>query len=309
MLLYPKHTIKRNLDSLKKENSIYFPSIGENQFKIVNDYLTDIASPYRLVIVCDYRSPKLSFVLFDSTQANIVEETLPNNAIDFKMYDTKNSRDSLGTLLDELTQIELIEKISNQEQEDFIVNLRKFPINGLSILEKLKNITIQSNIWNVESYKDIYKSLIDSLSKISQNQFNPIHLTDNFAKTLKKSNYSDRTFTYGFTMQNGKKYQEKQFVEALAKPKSKQEKRTYELFDFDTAKLIDLVNRAIHENNEADGMFYQIYSDEDIEESIGPRFIFLNSKQYRWLKIKFPEIFETFDNEPENDIDERKEEK
>jgi hypothetical protein len=199
--------------------------------------------------------------------------------------------------------------MSNQEQEDFIVNLRKFPINGLSILEKLKNITIQSNIWNVESYKDIYKSLIDSLSKISQNQFNPIHLTDNFAKTLKKSNYSDRTFTYGFTMQNGKKYQEKQFVEALAKPKSKQEKLTYELFDFDTAKLIDLVNRAISENYVSDGMFYQIYSDEDIEESIGPRFIFLNSKQYRWLKIKFPEIFETFDNEPENDIDERKEEK
>lgn len=304
-----KNTIRRNLDSLKKENSTYFPSIGENQFKIVNDYLTDIASPYRLVIVCDYRSPKLSYVLFDSTQANIVEETLPNNAIDFTMYGTKNSRDSLGTLLDELTQIGLIEKMSNQQKEDFIVNLRKFSINGLSILENLNNITIQCNIWNVDSYKDIYKSLIDSLTKISRNQFNPTHLTDNFAKTLKKSNYSDRSFTYSFTMPNGKKYQEKQFLKALAKPKNKQEKLTYELFDFDAAKLIDLVNRAVNENNVADGMFYQIYSEEDIEESIGPRFIFLNSKQYRWLKIKFPEIFETFDNEPENDIDERKEEK
>lgn len=297
------------MDSLKQENSTYFPSIGENQFKIVNDYLTDFASPYRLVIVCDYRSPKLSFVLFDSTQANIVEETLPNNAIDFTMYGTKNSRDNLGALLDELTQIELIEKMSNQEKEDFIVNLRKFSINGLSILENLKNVTIQSNIWNIESYKDIYKLLIDSLSKISRNQFNPVHLTDNFVKTLKKNNYSDRTFNYSFAMPNGKKYQEKQFVKTSAKPKNKQEKLTYELFDFDIAKLIDLVNRAMNENNVADGMFYQIYSDEDIEESIGPRFIFLNSKQYRWLKIKFPEIFETFDNEPENDIDERKEEK
>lgn len=304
-----KNTIRSNLDSLKKETSTYFPSIGENQFKIVNDYLTDIASPYRLVIVCDYRSPKLSYVLFDSTQANIVEETLPNNAIDFTMYGSKYSRDSLSRLLDELTQIALIEKMSGKEKDDFIVNLRKFSINGLSILENFKNITIQCNIWNVESYKDIYKSLIDSLSKISQNQFNPTHLTDNFTKTLKKSNYSARTFTYGFTMPNGKKYQEKQFVKALAKPINKQEKLTYELFDFDTAKLIDLVNRAINENNEADGIFYQIYSDEDIEESIGPRFIFLNSKQYRWLKIKFPEIFETFDNEPENDIDERKDEK
>ena len=147
------------------------------------------------------------------------------------------------------------------------------------------------------------------MTKISRNQFNPTHLTDNFAKTLKKSNYSDRSFTYSFTMPNGKKYQEKQFLKALAKPKNKQEKLTYELFDFDAAKLIDLVNRAVNENNVADGMFYQIYSEEDIEESIGPRFIFLNSKQYRWLKIKFPEIFETFDNEPENDIDERKEEK
>jgi hypothetical protein len=56
-------------------------------------------------------------------------------------------------------------------------------------------------------------------------------------------------------------------------------------------------------------MFYQVYSEADIEESIGPRFIFLTSKQYRWLKTKFPEIFETYDNEPESDIDERKEEK
>ncbi|GGD56656.1 hypothetical protein GCM10011514_20940 [Emticicia aquatilis] len=304
-----KHTIKSNLDSLKKENSNYFPSIGENQFKIVNDYLTDIASPYRLVIVCDYRSPKLSYVLFDSTQANIVEETLPNNYVDFTMYGTKYSRDSLSVLLDELTQIELIGKMSNQEKDDFIVNLRKFQINGLSVLENLKNITIQCNIWDVESYKDVYKSVIDSLSKISRNQFKPTLLTDNFAKTLKKSNYSDRTFTYGFTMPNGKKYEEKQFVKALPKPKNKQEKLTYELFDFDTAKLIDLVNRAVGENNTADGMFYPIYSEEDVEESIGPRFIFLNSKQYRWLKIKFPEIFETYDNEPENDIDERKEEK
>lgn len=304
-----KHTIKSNLDSLKKENSNYFPSIGENQFKIVNDYLTDIASPYRLVIVCDYRSPKLSYVLFDSTQANIVEETLPNNYVDFTMYGTKYSRDSITAMLNELNQIDLLGKMSDTEKDDFIVNLRKFQINGLSILENLKNVTIQCNIWDVESYKDVYKSVIDSLSKISRNQFKPTLLTDNFAKTLKKSNYSDRTFTYSFTMPNGKKYQEKQFVKALQKPKSKQEKLTYELFDFDTAKLIDVVNRAINENNSTDGMFYQIYSEEDVEESIGPRFIFLNSRQYRWLRIKFPEIFESYDNEPENDIDERKEEK
>lgn len=304
-----KHTIKSNLDSLKKANSNYFPSIGENQFKIVNDYLTDIASPYRLVIVCDYHSPKLSYVLFDSTQANIVEETLPNNYVDFSMYGTKYSRDSITAMLNELNQIDLLGKMSDTEKDDFIVNLRKFQINGLSILENLKNITIQCNIWDVESYKDVYKSVIDSLSKISRNQFNPTLLTDNFAKNLKKSNYTDRTFTYSFMMPNGKNYQEKQFVKALPKPKSKQEKLTYELFDFDTSKLIDLVNRAISENNATDGMFYPIYSEEDVEESIGPRFIFLNSKQYRWLKIKFPEIFETFDNEPESDIDERKEEK
>lgn len=304
-----KHTIKSNLDSLKKANANYFPSIGENQFKIINDYLTDIASPYRLVIVCDYRSPKLSFVLFDSTQASIVEETLPNNYVDFTMYGTKYSRDSLSTLIDELTQIELTGKMSNQEKDDFIVNLRKYQINGLSVLENLKNITIQCNIWDVESYKDVYKSVIDSLSKISRNQFKPTTLTDNFAKTLKKSNYSDRIFMYGFTMPNGKKYEEKQFVKALPKPKNKEEKLTYELFDFDIAKLVDLVNRAITENHSSDGMFYQVYSEADIEESIGPRFIFLTSKQYRWLKTKFPEIFETYDNEPENDIDERKEEK
>lgn len=301
-------TIKNNLDSLKKPNSNYFPSIGENQFKIVNDYLTDIASPYRLVIVCDYRSPKLSYVLFDSTQATIVEETLPNNYVDFTMFERTFSRDSISTLLDEFAQLEFIEKMSSFEKDEFIINLRKFPTNGLSILENLKNVIVQCNIWDVESYKNVYKSAIDSLTKISKNQFKPSQLTDNFAKNLKKGNYSDRKFTYSFIMPNGKKYEEKQFVKALPKPKNKQDKIEYEVFDFDTAKLSDLINKALNENN-ADGVFYQIFSEADEEESIGPRFIFLNSKQYRWLKNKYPEIFESYNNDPESDIDERKEEK
>lgn len=301
-------TVKNNLDSLEKPNSNYFPSIGENQFKIVNDYLTDIASPYRLVIVCDYRSPKLSYVLFDSTQATIVEETLPNNYVDFTMYERTFSRDSLNTLLDEFVQLEFIEKKSGFEKEEFIINLRKFPTNGLSVLENLKDVIIQCNIWNVESYKDVYKSAMDSLTKISRNQFKPTQLTDNFTKNLKKGNYSDRTFTYSFVMPNGKKYEEKQFVKALPKSKNKKEKINYEVFDFDTGKLSDLINKALNENN-ADGMFYQIFSEADEEESIGPRFIYLNSKQYRWLKNKYPEIFESYNNDPESDIDERKEEK
>lgn len=301
-------TIKNNLDSLKKPNSNYFPSIGENQFKIINDYLTDITSPYRLVIVCDYRSPKLSYVLFDSTQATIVEETLPNNYVDFTMYEKTFSRDSISDLLDEFAQLAFIEKMSITEKDEFIVNLRKFPTNGLSILGNLKKLVIQCNIWDVTSYKNVYKSAIDSLSKISRNQFSPTQLTDNFAKILKKGNYSDRTFTYSFVMPNGKKYEEKQFVKALPKPKNKKDKLSYELFDFDTAKLTDLINTALNENN-ADGIFYQIFSEADEEESGGPRFIFLNSKQYRWLKNKYPEIFESYNNDPESDIDERKEEK
>lgn len=301
-------TIKNNLDSLKKPNSNYFPSIGENQFKIVNDYLTDISSPYRLVIVCDYRSPKLSYVLFDSTQATIVEETLPNNYVDFTMYERTFSRDSINALLDDFAQFEFIEKMSSIEKDEFIINLRKFPTNGLSILENLKNVIIKCNIWDVESYKNVYKSAIDSLTKISRNQFKPTQLTDNFTKNLKKGNYSDRTFTYSFVMPNGKKYEEKQFVKALLKPKNKKDKIAYEVFDFDTGKLSDLINKALNENN-AEGMFYQIFSEADEEESVGPRFIFLNSKQYRWLKNKYPEIFESYNNDPESDIDERKEEK
>lgn len=301
-------TIKNNLDSLKKPTSNYFPSIGENQFKIVNDYLTDIASPFRLVIVCDYRSPKLSYVLFDSTQATIVEETLPNNYVDFTMYERTFSRDSISALLDEFAELEFIEKMSSSEKDEFIINLRKFPTNGLSILENLKKVIVQCNIWDVESYKNVYKSALDSLTKIARNQFKPTQLSDNFAKSLKKGNYSDRTFTYNFVMPNGKKYEEKQFVKALPRPKNKKDKLSYEIFDFDTAKLTDLINTALNENN-ADGMFYQIFSEADEEESVGPRFIFLNSKQYRWLKNKYPEIFESYNNDPESDIDERKEEK
>ena len=300
--------IQNNLDSLKKPNSAYFPAIGENQFKVINDYLTDIASPQRLVIVCDYRSPKLSFVLFDSTQASLVAETLPNNYVDFLMYNRKFSRDSLNLTFDELHRIGLIEPLNATEKENLIIELRKFQVSGLSLLQKLKKVVVQSNIWDVESYKTVFNSMIDSLKSISRNQFNPTNLTDNFAKTLKKSNYSDRTFTYSFMMPNGQKYEEKQFVKALEKPKSKADKINYELLDFDTTKLLVLVNKALNDAN-SEGSFYEVFDTEAPDESIGPKFIFLNSKQYRWIKAQFPELFQSYTEDRNPDIDEIKEEK
>lgn len=301
-----KQNIQNALDSLKRENALYFPSIGENQFKVINDFLTDIASPKRLVIVCDYRSPKLSFVLFDSTQATLVAETLPNNYVDFLMYDRQFSRDSLQFTLSEFSRMGFIEKLSNEEKEAIIVKFRRSNSNGINLLETLPKIVVQANIWDADSYKNVFSDIIDSLKTIAKGEFLPTNLVDNFAKTLKKSNYSDRNFKYSFVL-NGKKYEEIQFVKALPKVKKGQSKIDYEYFDFDTVKFINLVNRSLTENNSAYS-FYEIFSEEE-EGSVGPKFVFLNSRQYRWLKNKYPEIFEIYNenNWPEND--ELKEEK
>ncbi|WP_435355360.1 hypothetical protein [Emticicia sp. SJ17W-69] len=301
-----KHNIQNALDSLKKENAPYFPSIGENQFKVINDFLTDIASPKRLVIVCDYRSPKLSFVLFDSTQATLVAETLPNNYVDFLMYDRQFSRDTLQSSLSEFSRMGFIEKLSNEEKEAIIVKFRRYNGNGINLLETLPKIVVQTNIWDADSYKNVFKDIIDSLKTITKGQFLPTNLVDNFAKTLKKSNYSDRNFKYSFVL-NGKKYEESQFVKALPKVKKGQSKIDYEYFDFDTVKFINLVNRSLTENNSA-YTFYEIFSEEE-EGSVGPKFVFLNSKQYRWLKNKYPEIFELYNENNWPDNDELKEEK
>ena len=301
-----RNTIKEALDSLKNEKSQYLPSIGENQFKIINDYLTDVASQKRLVVVCDYRSPKLSFVLFDSTQANLVAETLPNNYVDFSMYSRQFSRDSLAITLNEFSQMGLIEKMSAAETEAFILKFRRTPMNGISFLENLPKVVVQSNIWDVESYKYVYKNIMDSLKKLSKNQFIPTDLTDNFAKVLKKGNYTDRNFKYSFVF-NNKKYEESQVVPALPKAKNKKAKISYEVFDFDTMKLLNLVNQALIDSN-TDNTFYQIYGEEQ-DDSVGPKFVFLSSKQYRWIKTKYPEVFEVDYESNSPDVDEIKEEK
>lgn len=290
-----KQLVRTSLDSLKSENAAYFPSIGENQFKVINDYLTDINSPQRLVIVCDYRSPRLSFVLFDSTQATLVEETLPNNYVDFAMYSKQFSRDSLQNILYELSRIGLCEPMSDSEKEDFILKFRRMPSSGKSFLKNLPKVVTNIDIVDLDDYSDIYKTFIDSLKTISHNQFKPTKVEDNFAKTLKKSMYSKRLFEYSFVL-NNKKYSEKQIVEALPKPKGKTKEENYPFFDLDKQKLIDLINKALAEQN-SDYAFYELsYIDEDSDGLSGQEYVFLTSKQYHWIKSKFPEIFQTYDD-------------
>ena len=285
--------VQNALDSLKNEKSQYFPGIGENQFKVVNDYLNDVASPHRLVIVCDYRSPKISFVLFDSTQAGLVAETLPNNYVDFSMYNRDFSRDSLQNTIFELGRMGFIEPLNEARREKLILKFRRVQGSGKTLLEALPGVIAKSNMWELEDFKDVYKSIIDSLKTISKGRFNPLKVEDNFQKMLKKGEFKNRTFTYSFEL-NNKKYSESQFIKALPKSKNKDKQSGYDYFDFDTAKMLELVNKALAEQN-AEYAFYELFNGED-DELTGPQFIFLSAKQYRWIKNKYPELFETYED-------------
>ncbi|UTA70042.1 hypothetical protein [Emticicia sp. 21SJ11W-3] len=279
--------VKNAIDSLKSPNSQYFPGIGEHQFKIINDFLTDSGNPYRLVIVCDYRSPFLSFVLFDSTQASLVQESLPNNYVDFNLYSRDFSRDSLHNTLFELGRLGLFNPMDEEQREAFILKLRRNYTTGKSMLENLPKVVITSNIWELDNFIDLFRSMIDSLKTISRGQFNPVRLEDNFQQMLKKGEYANRTFKYGFEL-NGKKYTESQFVKATPKPKGKTEKSDYEYFDFDTVKFLEFVNKALTDQN-SEYLFYELLNEED--EQPGPQYIFLSGSQYRWIKTKYPDIF------------------
>jgi hypothetical protein len=249
----------------------------------------------------------LSFVLFDSTQATLVAETLPNNYVDFMMYSRQFSRDSLTTLLTELNQLGLVNHMTSEEKETFIIKFRRTTSNGVTLLESLSKVVVQSNIWGVDSYKNVYKDFIDSLKTIARSQFSPSNLSDNFAKMLKKSNYSERQFKYGFMLKD-KKYEEIQLVPPLPKAKDKLSKINYEYLDFDTERLINLINQALNDAND-ESMFYEVYSEAEEDGSVGPKFIFLSQKQYRWLKNKFPEIFDVYSENRSPDTDDLKEEK
>ncbi|MFN3850150.1 MAG: hypothetical protein ACK4NY_12020 [Spirosomataceae bacterium] len=296
--------IKSGVDSLKKASAVYYPAIGENQFRIVNDYLNDINSKKRLVIVCDYQSPKLSFVFFDSTQAKIVDESLPNNYVDFTMYDRQNSIDSLGIVLNELKELGLTSKDSNIDS--LILEFREIGGGQLNLLMKIPNLISNLNSWNYDINADLVQANLDELSRISRGEFNVQDVTNNFKKTNKKSKYKPRIYSYGFTF-DGKKYIENQVVAAQAKSRNKEEEYEYLDFELQLNPFVGLCNKALAESGK-DGAFYQLanFSDED---EIVYSFIYLTSKQHKYLNKKMPMIFaENYDYE-DSDFDEKKTDK
>ncbi|MCU0325393.1 MAG: hypothetical protein MUF45_09100 [Spirosomaceae bacterium] len=296
--------IKSGVDSLKKAGAIYYPSIGENQFRIVNDYLNDINSKKRLVIVCDYQSPKLSFVFFDSTQATIVEESLPNNYVDFTMYDRQNSIDSLRFVLGELKNLGLFSEESNLDS--LILEFRKVGGGQLNLLMKIPNLISHLNSWNFDLNADIVKNNLDELSRISRGQFKVENVTNNFKKMNKKSKFMRREYSYGFSF-DGKRYAESQIIEAKAKSKNKEEVNEYLDFELQLNPFVGLCNKAITESGK-DGAFYQLANFTGTDE-IAYSVIYLTSKQHKYLNKKMPMIFaENYDYD-DSDFDEKKTDK
>lgn len=295
-----ENEVKKTLDSLKNNTSEYYPSIGENQFKIINDYLNDINHPKRMVIVCDYRSPMLSFVFFDSTQAHLVQETLPNNYVDFEMYNPDNSRTKLTEKIQELINIGLVKNINI---DSLISNFRDETRPFHFIFEQFPQKLTKSLYNYTDELADdkLYSTLIEKLSSISDGKFLPTDVKDNFKKIKKKKITTDRVFKYGFIF-NGKKYEEIQLIRKKTENINDENGYSAGFFFVDDDLVLNTVNNAFDEQG-IDGKFHKLSFEDAEYEDFRDYYIFLTGRQYRFLKEKYPEIFSEYYNEKNLEID------
>lgn len=295
-----ENEVKKALDSLKNNTSEYYPSIGENQFKIINDYLNDINHPKRMVIVCDYRSPMLSFVFFDSTQAHLVQETLPNNYVDFEMYNQENSRAKLTEKIQELINIGLIKNINI---DSLISNFRDETRPFHFIFEQFPQKLTKSlyNYTDELSDDKLYSTLIEKLSGISDGKFLPTEIKDNYKKIRKKKISTDREFKFGFTF-NGKQYEDIQLIRKKSENINDENGYSAGFFFVDDDLVLNTINNALDENS-IDGKFHKLSFEDTDYEDFRDYYIYLTGRQYRFLKEKYPEIFSEYYNEKNLEID------
>ncbi|MCU0351999.1 MAG: hypothetical protein MUF43_14415 [Flavobacterium sp.] len=255
--------IKKTPDEKQKTDTLF--KIGEEFHKIVNRFLTDQNSEYRLYYANKsenehggvYSEDEFGLILMTEEQAKAWGRS--SYFIFEENHDNTFNQENIQAIIADYQAISLFKHLSQNEIEIGKNKVKEDQINHyIDILRCFPKIVMEMTE-ETGNFKNPYEELLKEIATISGRVFNPIQIIDTFEKSQKKT-----TTKLSFTL-NKKKY-------------SQDLEMNGDHLDY---AFIELVEKAMEEQNIGGKIYY-----------CGElTFIFLNKAQYSYLKETQPKLF------------------
>lgn len=256
--------VKKNPKKEDEVDTLF--QIGKNFHKIVNKFLADQNSEYRLYYANKtefgnaYGKTEFGLILMTEDQAKAWG--VSSYFIFEESHDNRFNSDNIKAIIVDYEAIGLFKHLTQEEIKIGKDKIQESIINSYSdILNCFPRVTLYIG-WETGNFTNPYEELVKDISLISKDLFNPTQIIDTFEKNKNK-----KTTKFGFTLK-GKKY-------------SKDLEMMGDNLDY---AFLELIEQAIKEQK----IGGQIYYCNDDDEAT---YIFLTSAQYKYLKENQSDLF------------------
>lgn len=256
---FPYNYVKKVPDKKEKEDTLF--KIGGEFHKIVNRFLTDQNSEYRLYYANKsynehgiYSKDEFGLILMTQEQAKAW-----GDFIFAENHDNTFNQENIKAIIADYQAIGLFKHLSKTEIEAGKNKVKETQINDYIDILKCFPKTVMEFFWETGNFKNPYEELLEEIANISGRLFNPIQIIDTFEKSQK-----EKTTKLSFIL-NKKKY-------------SQDLKMNGDNLDY---AVITMVDKAMEEQNLGGKIYYCAENS----------FIFLTKAQYNYLKEMQPKLF------------------
>lgn len=260
-----------NLYSDNYTSSNIYTKVDPRFYEVFNRVLTNQDSDYRISDLGKRRFDKNNIALVRLNRSQFTFLKKPDSTYDFTYFDPDwykleihhdhslfdlLTRDQITYYFQQLDSINLFSYLNEQEKQNRVDKIKQMDIiSPYAILMANEEIWLGFD-WEMSSNDTPYEAAFKEFAKISQGEFNPTNIKDDFSFNNKVANIS---FTF-----RGKIYETQVEVRG----------------DWYASEFLDLIHRAVEENN-LKGHFYDL-SDETWGQ--GSLHMYLSPKQYKYLQ-------------------------
>ncbi len=252
-------------DYLKEGEKLEF-KISSELNSVINKYLRDVNSTKRLHQMSGYKYSKHTFLYLNKKQRTIWEKEGEYSGF-FKMnftFDNQFSTAEIEKIIKKLKKKKFFKHLTKEEYQEGLKNIDYSFINSIEELLLKFPKTIVGFDWESENLENPYEELALDFGEASRGVFKPKNIKDTFEETLFKKEKTLFSF----------EFEDKVYLENLVMQG-----------DWLHRDFLYLIIKAISENGH-DGKIYTIGEPDQYQN-----FIFLNEKQYEFLKESFPELY------------------
>ncbi|PZR24792.1 MAG: hypothetical protein DI535_20840 [Citrobacter freundii] len=244
--------------------------IGEGFQKVVNQWLRDQSSLYRLYTITPQNySSKREFLPPDQVGLLLLKEgeaeqvSKNSQMISSESYNTVLSRKNIDQLIDSFSANDFFKGLSGDEIDKAKRNALGSSVNTLSDFLSVFPGTIVQFDWEAGNLENPYEELTKKFAQATGGRVTVTGIKDEFRTGWKKA----KKIKYGFVM-DGKQYETQLAFED----------------DWLQPEFFDLFQRALSESA-AGGKFYQcVYNGQEAG------YIFLTGKQLEFINRSYPEL-------------------